>query len=428
MNETINKETIKSMIHEVKEKYVILASDLAKVFQMETKNLNKAARRNLDKFTNRDYFQLMKTEYEEVLLRLQNESSRFQFGTLKKKDDGRGSNIKYLPYAFTKEGVITLATILKSEKVRKATSIILEAFNILNNKKIALKNPEIQGKITSKIYEIRGKQVMLDSDLANLYKVETKRINEAVKNNPKKFPERFSWKLTDQESQIFLVEIFDQKIETRGGKYKNPRVFTEEGVAMLATILNSDIATKVSIAIMDAFVAMRHFLIENQEIYKELGYHSRKLIEHDEQLSQLFSKFENNDQKELLYFEMQVYDAYSKIIDIMSSAKKELIIIDNYADKSVLDMISRISVTTKLIVKSPSNLTAIDVKKYQEQYNNLKIIYSNIFHDRYLILDETIIYHCGASLNKAGSKIFSINKLEEKEIKDALIIKIKNLK
>lgn len=108
---------------------------------------------------------------------------------------------------------------------------------------------------------------------------------------------------------------------------------------MLATILNSDIATKVSIAIMDAFVAMRHFLIENQDIYIELGYHSRKLIEHDEQLSQLFSKFENNGQKELLYFEMQVYDAYSKIIDIMSSAKKELIIIDNYADKSVLDMI-----------------------------------------------------------------------------------------
>ncbi len=115
-------------------------------------------------------------------------------------------------------------------------------------------------KIENMIYEVRGKQVMLDSDLARLYGVETKRINEAVRNNPQKFPERFSFKLTDEESEFFLVENFDQKnnyIETRGGKYKNPRVFTEQGVAMLATILKSSVATQVSIAIMDAFVMMR---------------------------------------------------------------------------------------------------------------------------------------------------------------------------
>ena len=119
-------------------------------------------------------------------------------------------------------------------------------------------------KIENLIYESKGKQVMLDSDLARLYKVETKRVNEAVKNNPLKFPERFSWKLTDDESKTFLVEIFDQKFEKRGGRYKNPRVFTEQGVAMLATILKSEVATKVSIDIMDAFVAMRHYIGNNE--------------------------------------------------------------------------------------------------------------------------------------------------------------------
>ena len=119
-------------------------------------------------------------------------------------------------------------------------------------------------KIENLIYESKGKQVMLDSDLARLYKVETKRVNEAVKNNPLKFPERFSWKLTDDESKTFLVKIFDQKFEKRGGRYKNPRVFTEQGVAMLATILKSEVATKVSIDIMDAFVAMRHYIGNNE--------------------------------------------------------------------------------------------------------------------------------------------------------------------
>ena len=115
-----------------------------------------------------------------------------------------------------------------------------------------------QTNVVNMIYEIRGKQVMLDSDLAILYNVETKSINEAVRRNLEKFPERFSWILTDEESKSFLVANCDQKVETRGGKYKNPRVFTEQGVAMLATILKSQIATQVSIAIMDAFIAMRH--------------------------------------------------------------------------------------------------------------------------------------------------------------------------
>ena len=167
-------------------------------------------------------------------------------------------------------------------------------------------------EVENMIYEIRGKQVMLDSDLAGLYHVETKRINEAVKNNMEKFPERFSWKLTDEESKSFLVENFDQKnMETRGGRYKSPRVFTEQGVAMLATILKSKVATQVSIRIMDAFVAMRKY------ISSDLMEHSKMLISHENRLTLLENTFDSfKDKNNHIFFEGQIYDAYSLMIKI----------------------------------------------------------------------------------------------------------------
>ena len=189
---------------------------------------------------------------------------------------------------------------------------------------IVFKNEE---KLTNLIYEVRGKQVMLDSDLAKLYQVETKRINESVKNNKDKFPERFSWKLTKEESKIFMVENFDQKIETRGGRYNCPRVFTEQGVAMLATILKSKVATQVSIAIMDAFVLMRKYLsnnlIEHQNLY-DLVLEDHHRIN---KLEDTFQKFEEKKKVHEIYFDGQIYDAYSKILDIFSRAKKEIIML-----------------------------------------------------------------------------------------------------
>lgn len=269
---------------------------------------------------------------------------------------------------------------------------------------------EIQ--IETLIYEIRGKQVILDSDLAVLYQVETKRINEAVKNNPNKFPERFSWKLSDAESKKLLVEIFDRKNERRGGKYKNPRVFTEQGVAMLATILKSKVATEVSIRIMDTFVAMKRFISENKDIFKRLTTVEYEMIECKDKIDELFDRLEPKTiEKQKIFFNGQIYDSYSLIIDLISNANSRIVIIDNYIDKSILDMLTykKENIDVMLITNYYNNL---DIEKFNKQYLNLSIKCSNIFHDRFLIIDDTL-YHLGASLKDLGKKCFAISKFED---------------
>ena len=286
--------------------------------------------------------------------------------------------------------------------------------------------------IEDMIYEIRGKQVMLDSDLAKLYQVETKRINEAVKNNLDKFPERFSWIVSDEE-QINLRSKFSTSSSTSseknnyGGRRYKIRVFTEQGVAMLATILKSSIATKVSIRIMDAFVAIRHYIGDNE--YR-LSNVEAKVLEHDNDIKLLqesFKKFEEKKKNNEIYFNGQIFDAYSKILDIFKDAKKELTIIDAYADNTILDIIKRLNVQATIITKKDNLLTNQDIQKYNQQYHNLKIIFNNTFHDRYFILDNDIVYHCGASINRIGYKTFSITKMNDKDVCNLLINKIKTL-
>ncbi len=289
----------------------------------------------------------------------------------------------------------------------------------MNN--VVLKTEE---KIENMIYEVRGKQVMLDSDLAKLYGVETKRINEAVRNNFQKFPERFSWLLSDDEWNFLRSKFSTLKTPKNGrGTHRKylPRVFTEQGVAMLATILKSNVATQVSIAIMDAFVIMRKY-ISNELIQQK--YINNLVIKHDEDIKLLqesFSKFEEKKKDNEIYFNGQIYDAYSKIVDILKEAHDNIIIIDNYADKNALDMVRNLKVDVTIICKNNGLLKQIDINKYQKQYKNLKVVYNNDFHDRYIILDQKKIYHCGASLNYAGNKVFSINKLEDKIVKNSLI-------
>ena len=286
-------------------------------------------------------------------------------------------------------------------------------------------------KVENLIYEVRGKQVMLDSDLAKLYNVETKRINEAVKNNLEKFPERFSWKLTDEESKMFLVENFDQKKETRGGKYKNPRVFTEQGVMMLATILKSKIATATTIRIMDAFVEMKmYFSIDINNNENRLSNVETKVIEHDKNirlLQESFDKLSEKRKKSEIYFKGQIYDAYSKIIDIFNESKEQLVIIDTYADKKILDIIKEQNFNVIIITKKNNLLSKESIEKYNEQYSNLKVIYDNTFHDRYFIIDNQKVYHCGTSINRIGYKTFSINLIDDKEVTKPLINRIKKL-
>jgi len=281
--------------------------------------------------------------------------------------------------------------------------------------------------VESMIYEIRGKQVMLDSDLAKLYQCSngTKTINQAVKRHIKRFPERFMFQLTKIEYEMILRSQFGT-LELEPGKYSKylPYVFTEQGVAMLATVLRTAVAEEVSIQIMDAFVALRKYISNNLIEQKYINNQVFKNTEDIRLLQESFSKLESKEVKNEIYFNGQIYDAYFKIIDIMNDTSEELIVIDNYADKTFLDMIRNFSFKVILITRVNSKLSDLDISKYNSEYNNLSIIYDNTFHDRYFILDKKIIYHCGASINHAGSKTFSINKLEDKFLIDSLLSRI----
>ena len=276
--------------------------------------------------------------------------------------------------------------------------------------------------IEDMIYEIRGKQVMLDCDLAKLYNVETKRINEAVKNNPYKFPERFSFRLNEIEMENLWSKFSTAKISNMSRSY--PRVFTEQGIAMLSTILKSKVAVKTSIRIMDAFVKMRKYISANlieQDNMKNM------LIKHDNEIKLLqesFSKLEEKEKINHIFYEGQIYDAYSLLIDIFKEAKKEIIIIDNYADKSILDMITNLNVKVIIVTRKFNLLKDIDIKKYNKQYQNLKVIYSDKFHDRFIILDKKVLYHSGASYKDLGNKCFAINKIKDDEYLENILIKI----
>lgn len=271
-------------------------------------------------------------------------------------------------------------------------------------------------KIENLIYEIRGKQVMLDSDLARLYGVETKRINEAVKNNYDKFPERFSWVLNDKD-----VTNLRSKISTSsyGGRRYNPRVFTEQGVVMLATILKSKIATRVSIAIMDTFVLMRRYISTNLVEQKYINNQVLKNTEDIKILKETFDEFKPKINS--IFYEGQIYDAYSLLMDILNKANNSIIIIDNYAGKELLDILKDINKPITIISK---NINETIKNKYLKQYNNITFINNDTFHDRFIIIDNNILFTCGASFKDLGKKCFCLSRIEDKEILNSLLKKI----
>ena len=283
-------------------------------------------------------------------------------------------------------------------------------------------------KIENLIYEIRGKQVMLDSDLARLYECTngTKDINKAVKRNSERFPENFMFKLTNEEWSALRFQIGTSN--KKGGRRYKPFVFTEQGVAMLSSIIRTDVAIKVSIAIMDAFVAMRKYVSSN--LLEQKYINNMVLEDHDKikVLEESFNKLEEKKRANEIYFDGQIYDAYFKIQNIFKEAKEELIIIDGYADNTILDIVKRLKVDVTLITKPNNLLTKQDILKYNKQYKNLKVKFDNSFHDRYFILDNKVVYHCGASINRIGYKTFSITLIGDEEVCNLLLNKVRKIK
>ena len=281
--------------------------------------------------------------------------------------------------------------------------------------------------IENLIYEIRGVQVILDSDLARLYECVngTKDINKAVKRNIERFPENFMFQLTDEEYDNLRFQSGTSKL--RGGRRYNPYVFTEQGVAMLSSVLHSEVAIKMSIQIINAFVIMRKYISNN---LIEQRYINNLVLKHDSQIKLLkesFGKIEEKRKVNEIYFNGQIFDAYSKIQEIFKTAIKKLIIIDAYADNTILDIIKRLNIQVIIITRKDNLLTHQDITKYNKQYYNLKVVFNNSFHDRYFIIDELIIYHCGASINRIGYKTFSINLISDEEVCNSLISKVNRI-
>ena len=272
--------------------------------------------------------------------------------------------------------------------------------------------------IENMIYEIDGKEVMLDSDLAQLYNVATKRINEAVKNNPDKFPRRFSWILSDEEKSNLWSKFSTANISSMSRS--NPRVFTEQGVYMLATILKSKTAIEVSIRIMDTFVKMRHYINYNKDVLpRRFLLLEDKVDENTKRIDELFDKFNPKViTKNSIFFRNDIYDSYSVLLEILNLSREEVIIIDNYMGKTLLDELRNIN--RKIIIIS-SNINDTLKKKYLKQYNNIKFINNESYHDRFIIIDRKIVFHCGASFKDLGKKCFAINEIENKIEKEKLI-------
>lgn len=281
-------------------------------------------------------------------------------------------------------------------------------------------------EIKNLIYTIRGKQVMLDSDVAMLYHYETKNINKAVKRNIDRFPEEFCFQLTENEFQAlrFQIGTSKQSEEFRGGRRYLPYVFTEQGIAMLAGILKNDISVKVSISIIKSFIEMRKFLAVNGQLFERLTNIEYKLLEHDKKFDQVFDQLQNEENiKQKIFFEGQIYDAYSLIIDIIKKANKKILIIDNYIDDSVLKMLTKKNNNVEVVIltSDKSNIQTIDIKKFNREYPILKVAKTNKFHDRFIVIDNKEMYHLGASIKDLGKKCFGINKIEDLDIINKVI-------
>jgi len=281
--------------------------------------------------------------------------------------------------------------------------------------------------IKNLIYIIRGKQVMLDSDVAMLYHYETKYINLTVRRNKERFPENFCFQLTEKEIEDMWLQIAttskNEKQKFRRKGY-TPYVFTEQGIAMLSGLLKNEIAVQVSINIMNAFIEMRKFIISNGTMFERLTSLEYKQLENERNFNKIFNMLEKEENiKQKIFFEGQIWDSYSLIIDIIKKADQKILIIDNYVDDSILKMLSKKknNVEVVILTSDKSNILKLDIQKFNKEYPTLKLAKTNKFHDRFIVIDNKELYHLGASIKDLGKKCFGINKIEDEEIIDKII-------
>jgi len=278
------------------------------------------------------------------------------------------------------------------------------------------------------IYTVRGSQVMLDSNLADLYNVKTGRLNEQVKRNSSRFPKEFMFQLTKEENENLMSQIAvsnndslrsqNATLEKGRGEHRKylPYAFTEQGVAMLSGVLNSNTAVKVSIQIMQAFVGMRKFISNNAGIFQRLDKVERKQLKTDEKFEKIFDALQNKNliPKQGIFFDGQVFDAYNFVANIIRSAKKSIVLIDNYIDDTVLKLLLKRNSNVNVIIYT-KNITKVlqqDLKKHNKQYPAIEIKQFINAHDRFIIIDEKTLYHFGASLKDLGKKWFAFSKMD----------------
>ena len=261
---------------------------------------------------------------------------------------------------------------------------------------------------------IRDVQVILDRDLAELYGVQTARLNEQVKRNARRFPEAFRFQLNQQETDELIANC--DRFKTLKHSSFCPYAFTEQGVAMLSAVLHSDTAVDISIRIMNAFVAMRHFLLANAQVFQRLDRMELKQLEPDHKIEQIFDKLEEQSviPKQNIFFDGQVFDAYRFVSELIESAKTEIALIDNYVDESVLTMLDKrdSSVRATIYTKQISSQFQLDINRHNAQYAPIDIQAFNKAHDRFLVIDDKV-YHFGASLKDLGKKWFAVSLMQD---------------
>ena len=282
--------------------------------------------------------------------------------------------------------------------------------------------------IQNKILLIRNQQVMIDRDIAELYGVETKRLNEQVKRNIERFPEEFTFQITREEFESvksqFATSRNNMFVGQEGGTRKLPYVFTEHGITMLASVLRSESAVNASIQIVKAFVTMRKFFLSNAQIFQRLDSLEIHRIESDKRIDELFTRMDRYkiDDTQGIFFQGQIFDAYAKFQNFISQAQKEIILIDNYVDITVLERLSTKNngVDVTIYTLPNTRLTTQDVRSFNVQYPTLTVKHTTSMHDRFLIIDNSILYHLGASLKDLGRKCFAFELFDASFISDIL--------